>query len=176
MRLVIIPQLKQHSDSFTAKAAKPKTERQLRLENEKAERAIARNMQDQRKIGDSREKSLNFPRKEVYAGKVADSIKRFSYLLGQTELFRHFCNLKEQREPEFAKLLPESENKCIQKKTKPDGQHRGQKTVKEDDEELLAADKQGDDSQLARYDEPFVFTESPSYTKGGSMRDYQVQG
>jgi len=26
--------------------------------------------------------------------KSADSIKRFSYLLGQTDLFRHFCDLK----------------------------------------------------------------------------------
>ncbi|KAA1102342.1 hypothetical protein PGT21_019144 [Puccinia graminis f. sp. tritici] len=160
--------------STTDAAAKPKTERQLRLDNEKAERAIARN--DQRKIGDARDESLNFRRKEMDAGKVADSIKRFSYLLGQTELFRHFCDLKAQREPEFAKLLAESEKMCSKNKTKPKGQHRGRKTEKEEDEELLAADKQGDDSQSAADDEPFVFTESPSYVKGGTMRDYQVQG
>ncbi|KNZ59468.1 uncharacterized protein VP01_1726g5 [Puccinia sorghi] len=113
------------------------------------------------------------------AGKIADSIKRFSYLLGQTELFRHFCDLKAQREPEFAKLLAESEKMCS-KKAKPKGQHRGRKTEKEEDEELLAAekrgDKQGDESQSATDDEPFVFTESPSYVKGGTMRDYQIQG
>ena len=26
--------------------------------------------------------------------KSADSIKRFTYLLGQTDLFKHFCDLK----------------------------------------------------------------------------------
>jgi hypothetical protein len=48
------------------------------------------------------------------------------------------------------------------------GQHRGRKTEKEEDEELLAAekrgDKQGDDSHSTADDEPFVFTESPSCT------------
>lgn len=63
--------------------------------------------------------------------KSADSIKRFTYLLGQTDLFKHFCDLKvrteplrylrsplltrvslsqAQRDPTFAKLLAEAEN------------------------------------------------------------------
>ncbi|PLW46886.1 hypothetical protein PCANC_06604 [Puccinia coronata f. sp. avenae] len=162
----------------TGVVPKPKTERQLMLDNEKAERAIARN--DQKKIGEAREESLKFRRKEMDAGKIADSIKRFSYLLGQTELFRHFCDLKAQREPEFAKLLAESEKMITKNKAKVKGQHRGRKTEKEEDEELLAAekrgDKQGDDSHSTADDEPFVFTESPSYVKGGTMRDYQIQG
>ncbi|POW18921.1 hypothetical protein PSHT_05280, partial [Puccinia striiformis] len=164
--------------STTEAGDKPKTERQLRLDNEKAERAIARS--DQKKIGDARDESLHSRRQEMHAGKVADSIKRFSYLLGQTELFRHFTDLKAQREPEFAKLLAESEKMCSKNKAKSKGQSRGRKTEKEEDEELLAAekrgDKLGDDSQSTSDDEPFVFTESPSYVKGGIMRDYQVQG
>ncbi|KAI9600087.1 hypothetical protein KEM48_000303 [Puccinia striiformis f. sp. tritici PST-130] len=164
--------------STTEASDKPKTERQLRLDNEKAERAVARS--DQKKIGDARDESLHSRRQEMHAGKVADSIKRFSYLLGQTELFRHFTDLKAQREPEFAKLLAESEKMCSKNKAKSKGQSRGRKTEKEEDEELLAAekrgDKLGDDSQSTSDDEPFVFTESPSYVKGGIMRDYQVQG
>merc|ERR1719487_1317823 len=40
--------------------------------------------------------------------KSSDSIKRFTYLLGQTDLFKHFCDLKAQRDPDFAKLLEEA--------------------------------------------------------------------
>lgn len=55
---------------------------------------------------------------------LADSIKRFSYLLGQTDLFRHFCDLKKQREPEFAKLLEESENANKEKEGRKAGRAR----------------------------------------------------
>lgn len=47
--------------------------------------------------------------------KSADSIKRFTYLLGQTDLFKHFCDLKAQRDPMFAKLLAEAESAGKQK-------------------------------------------------------------
>lgn len=41
--------------------------------------------------------------------KSADSIKRFTYLLGQTDLFKHFCDLKvrllfQQCEGSYAEL------------------------------------------------------------------------
>lgn len=49
--------------------------------------------------------------------KSADSIKRFSYLLGQTDLFRHFCDLKAQRDPVFKAMLAESE-RALDKGTK----------------------------------------------------------
>ena len=52
---------------------------------------------------------------------AADSIKRFSYLLGQTDLFQHFCDLKAQRDPEFAKLLDESQKVLSEKATKGKG-------------------------------------------------------
>ncbi|CAH7684062.1 SNF2 family N-terminal domain-domain-containing protein [Phakopsora pachyrhizi] len=157
-------------------ASKPKTERQLRLESEKAERAIAR--EGQRKMRHAREENLKSRRKEVDAGKVSDSIKRFGYLLGQTDLFRHFCDLKAQREPEFAKLLAESE-KVSNNKAKQKNNQRKRKTEMEEDAELLAAEKRGDkdgDGDTINDDEPFMFTESPSYVKGGKMRDYQIQG
>lgn len=37
---------------------------------------------------------LSSRRQKQASLKSSDSIKRFSYLLGQTELFRHFCDLK----------------------------------------------------------------------------------
>ncbi|KAM0747938.1 hypothetical protein T439DRAFT_305108 [Meredithblackwellia eburnea MCA 4105] len=107
--------------------------------------------------------------------KSADSIKRFSYLLGQTELFRHFCDLKAERDPEFAAMLAESEKARAQTQTKGkkiDGTSRKRKSEKEEDAELLVTeDKEGETP-----DGPFTFTESPAYVKGGKMRDYQVAG
>lgn len=32
-------------------------------------------------------------------------MKRFNYLLGQTELFQHFIDIKRERDPEFAAML-----------------------------------------------------------------------
>lgn len=101
-------------------------------------------------------------RKEAQAAlKSADSIKRFAYLLGQTDLFRHFCDLKAERDPEFAAMLAESEKqlgkgKAVPKKGKVGA--RGRKTEKEEDDELLAASKDDDKDDT----EPFVFTESPA--------------
>ncbi|GAA6060422.1 hypothetical protein JCM10212_002190 [Sporobolomyces blumeae] len=104
----------------------------------------------------------------------ADSIKRFTYLLGQTDLFKHFCDLKAQRDPEFAKLLAEAENAGKQKGRRGKAaSSRGRKSEKEEDAELLAEGKgDGDEGEEG----PFVFTESPAFVKGGKMREYQVQG
>ncbi|GAA5904621.1 uncharacterized protein JCM6883_003843 [Sporobolomyces salmoneus] len=106
--------------------------------------------------------------------KSADSIKRFTYLLGQTDLFKHFCDLKAQRDPMFARLLAEAESAGKQKGRRGKAaQSRGRKSEKEEDAELLAEGKgDGDDGEEG----PFVFTESPAFVKGGKMREYQVQG
>ena len=102
-------------------------------------------------------------RKDAQAAlKSADSLKRFAYLLGQTDLFRHFCDLKAERDPEFANMLAESEKqlgkgKAAQGKKGKVGA-RGRKTEKEEDDELLAATKDEEKDE----DEPFVFTESPA--------------
>ncbi|KAM0790897.1 hypothetical protein ACM66B_004735 [Microbotryomycetes sp. NB124-2] len=115
---------------------------------------------------------LSSRRAEQASLKSADTIKRFSYLLGQTDLFRHFCDLKAQRDPSFAALLQESEKARGQKKARGKATtSRGRKTEKEEDEELLAENKQEDAEEG-----PIVFTESPAYVKGGKMRDYQIQG
>lgn len=85
-------------------------------------------------------------------------MKRFSYLLGQTELFQHFIDIKKGRDPEFARLLAESQDNTRKgkgkKKAAGAGGNRTRKTEKEEDEELM----QGEEGE----DEPYVFSESPS--------------
>ncbi|KAI8063603.1 SNF2 family N-terminal domain-containing protein [Gongronella butleri] len=88
-------------------------------------------------------------------------VKRYRYLLGQTELFAHFLNLAESKDPALKTVLAE------QKQTKPVTRRR--KTEKEEDEEIL----QDESSEGDVYT---VFTESPKYVTGGTLREYQVQG
>ncbi|KAI8344263.1 SNF2 family N-terminal domain-containing protein [Chlamydoabsidia padenii] len=90
-------------------------------------------------------------------------LKRYRYLLGQTDLFAHFLDLKTEKDDAMATVL---EEKRLSKTG--DGSKRRRKTEKEEDEELLK-----DDINT----EPMtVFTESPAYVTGGKLRDYQVQG
>lgn len=148
-----------------------KTPRQLEKEKEKESQKAQRTEVRQAtkaKLA-ARNQDLNTKRSAVNRSKGADSLKRFSYLLGQTELFQHFVDLRKDRDPEFAKLLEESEAAKVKKgKRKSEaGGNRRRKTEKEEDEELLRETEE---------DESFVFEESPPYVTGGTMRDYQVQG
>lgn len=143
-----------------------KTPRQLEKEREKNERAAAR--KQEKAVKAAQNETLASTRQEMSKSKLADSMKRFTYLLGQTELFQHFIDIKKERDEEFAKMLEESQAASA-KKAKKGGDNRRRKTEKEEDEELL---KEGNDEE----EESFVFNESPAYVKGGKMRDYQVQG
>ncbi|KAK9722597.1 chromatin remodeling complex Adenosinetriphosphatase [Basidiobolus ranarum] len=100
--------------------------------------------------------------------KLKETIKRYRYLLGQTDLFSHFINLKKEKNEEFRTLLEES-LADDGKEESHDGTRRHRKTEKEEDEELLKAEKHILDS-------PTVFTKSPKYVEGGTMRDYQIHG
>lgn len=84
---------------------------------------------------------------------MTDSAKRFSYLLGLTDLFRHFIGANE----EFKAAMEEAERQNKQKKIK-DGEHRRRKTEKEEDDELL----QDEDSEGGGT----VFRESPACKSG----------
>lgn len=137
---------------------------------------VSRDREEARKKRAAQASDLSTTRAKQNSRKVADSMKRFTYLLGQTELFQHFIDIKKDRDPEFAKLLAESQNKANAKKAGKgkrrggasddnEGGSRRRKTEKEEDEELL---QDNDDDE-----EQFVFHESPPYVKGGTMRDYQ---
>ncbi|KAI5811750.1 chromatin remodelling complex ATPase chain ISW1 [Peziza echinospora] len=96
--------------------------------------------------------------------KSSDSAKRYSYLLGLTDLFRHFIG----NNAEFQKVIAEADRK--KSKGKNNGDNRRRRTEQEEDEELLQDERvEGDEAGT-------IFTESPSYITGGKMRDYQVAG
>ncbi|KAK3054669.1 chromatin remodeling complex Adenosinetriphosphatase [Extremus antarcticus] len=109
--------------------------------------------------------------------KEDDSIRRFRYLLGLTDLFRHFID--SNPDPKIRGIMEEidrqdqeeEENKLAGNKRK--GGAAGPKrrrTEKEEDAELL---RQG---KLEGKAEHTIFRESPSFIDTGEMRDYQVAG
>ncbi|KAK0553393.1 chromatin remodeling complex Adenosinetriphosphatase [Tilletia horrida] len=164
-------------DTSTTLDSPSKSQRQMEKQREREEQAAQRS--EARKEGLAKKaaqnQNLDMTREQLAQSKLADSMKRFGYLLGQTELFQHFIDIKKERDPKFAALLAESEQQQ-QKKGKrkakgsgADGGNRRRKTEKEEDEELL----NNEDDEA---DQAFRFESSPSYVKGGTMRDYQVQG
>jgi len=95
---------------------------------------------------------------------MSASAKRFDYLLQQTELFSHFMGSK-SNSPQKSKAG--RKKKVVEGRVEGDSRHR--KTEQEEDEELLS-DLNAAKSNVIQFDE------SPTYIKGGTMRDYQVRG
>ncbi|KAF1354701.1 SNF2 family helicase/ATPase [Delphinella strobiligena] len=108
--------------------------------------------------------------------KEDDSIRRFRYLLGLTDLFRHFIDTNPN--PEIRGIIAEIDRqdaeeakkagKATARKGGASGDRR-RRTEKEEDAELLKAGKSESNEQVT------IFRESPSYIQG-EMRDYQVAG
>ncbi|KAF2812362.1 uncharacterized protein BDZ99DRAFT_265269 [Mytilinidion resinicola] len=105
-----------------------------------------------------------------------DSIRRFRYLLGLTDLFRHFIDsnpnprIKEIM-AEIDRQNAEDEAKAKSNKIRKGGAaaERRRRTEQEEDAELIREEKRGGHDET-------VFRESPGFVQGGTMRDYQVQG
>ncbi|OLL24079.1 ISWI chromatin-remodeling complex ATPase ISW2 [Neolecta irregularis DAH-3] len=96
------------------------------------------------------------------AAKDQDSKKRLAFLLGQSEIFRHFI-----AEADYNEIMQQrAKNGC---KAKTNDTRHGRKTEQEEDAELLQ-------DEQAEPEGNYVFQGSPSFVKGGLMRDYQVQG
>ncbi|KAJ3384883.1 hypothetical protein HDU84_002588 [Entophlyctis sp. JEL0112] len=133
--------------------------------------------------------------------KAADSMKRYSYLLGQTDLFgeapltplhfikprgrrlsnspvfahpptAHFINLKKMRNDDI-NLLNDARESEKQKKAAESTKNssRRHRLTEKEEDEALLQQDAAEDD-----DSVFVFNESPAYVVGGKMRDYQIQG
>lgn len=105
-----------------------------------------------------------------------DSIRRFRYLLGLTDLFRHF--IETNPNPRIKEIMVEidRQNAEAEKAAKKGTNRKGgaandkrRRTEAEEDAELLKDEKVGGSAET-------VFRESPGFIKGGEMRDYQVAG
>lgn len=108
--------------------------------------------------------------------KENDSIRRFRYLLGLTDLFRHFIDTNPN--PRIREIMAEIDRqdeqeaaKAIKKGIVRKGGAAAlkRKTEQEEDAELLRDEKRGAATQT-------IFQASPAYIQGGEMRDYQVAG
>ncbi|KAI1091325.1 SWI/SNF family of DNA-dependent ATPase [Rostrohypoxylon terebratum] len=106
--------------------------------------------------------------------KEDDSIRRFRYLLGLTDLFRHF--IETNPNPKIRDIMHEIDRQNEQStKSKKKGVRQGgaetgrtRRTEAEEDEELLKDERQGGSAET-------VFRESPPFIQG-QMRDYQIAG
>lgn len=107
--------------------------------------------------------------------KEDDTVRRFRYLLGLTDLFRHF--IETNPNPKIREVMAEidRQNEADAIRAKKGHNRKGgaaggkRKTEQEEDAELLKDEKRGTTTQT-------VFRDSPAFIQGGEMRDYQVQG
>ncbi|KAL8907292.1 MAG: hypothetical protein Q9171_005911 [Xanthocarpia ochracea] len=108
--------------------------------------------------------------------KEDDSIRRFRYLLGLTDLFRHFIDASPN--PRIKEIMAEIDRQNEEQVAKAKKGHartggaaggRMRRTEQEEDAELLKDEKRGGKAET-------VFRESPAFVQNGEMRDYQVAG
>ncbi|KAI4861413.1 SWI/SNF family of DNA-dependent ATPase [Hypoxylon rubiginosum] len=105
--------------------------------------------------------------------KEDDSIRRFRYLLGLTDLFRHF--IETNPNPKIREIMHEIDRQNDESSKSKKGSRQGgaetgraRRTEAEEDEELLKDERHGGSAET-------VFRESPPFIQG-LMRDYQIAG
>lgn len=104
-----------------------------------------------------------------------DSIRRFRYLLGLTDLFRHF--IETNPNPRIQEIMHEIDRQNAETEKAKNARNRQggaanerrRRTEAEEDAELLKDEKAGGSAETS-------FRDSPGFIKGGEMRDYQVAG
>ncbi|XP_031801066.1 probable global transcription activator SNF2L1 isoform X2 [Sarcophilus harrisii] len=102
----------------------------------------------------------------------ADRAKRFEFLLKQTELFAHFMQPTTQKSPPSPSKVKTGHSRGKQDEKQSllsAGDYRRRLTEREEDEELIS-ENENTSNVCVR------FETSPSYVKGGTLRDYQVRG
>ncbi|GAB6033284.1 SWI/SNF- matrix-associated actin-dependent regulator of chromatin sub A member 5 [Chamberlinius hualienensis] len=104
-----------------------------------------------------------------------DRSKRFDYLLEQTEIFAHFMNTSNAAKGAGSPIKirpgrPKLKKNDEKAKLSAVGDHRHRKTEQEEDEELMSESNKIATKSCIR------FEASPTYVKGGELRDYQVRG
>ncbi|EHA48348.1 hypothetical protein MCOR27_004146 [Pyricularia oryzae] len=106
--------------------------------------------------------------------KEDDTLRRFRYLLGLTDLFRHF--IETNPDPNIRNIMEkiDAQNQEATKGKKGASRQGGassgrvRRTEAEEDAELLKDEKHGGSAET-------VFRESPAFIQG-TMRDYQIAG
>src|ERR1700722_12900707 len=117
---------------------------------------------------------MALPEQSLTDSQEDDSIRRFRYLLGLTDLFRHF--IETNPNPRVQAIMHEidRQNEEAAQTKKSRGRQGGasnkrrRRTEAEEDAELLKDEKAGGSAET-------VFRESPGFIQG-QMRDYQVAG
>ncbi|KAF7554818.1 hypothetical protein G7046_g6710 [Stylonectria norvegica] len=134
-------------------------------------------------LGDGRKRrtEVNQLRRSIFGkkhdrlgeSKEDDTIRRFRYLLGLTDLFRHF--IETNPDPKIRDIMSEIDRQNAEaarsKKTGRQGgatSERIRRTEAEEDAELVKDEKHGGSVETA-------FRDSPAFIQG-LMRDYQVAG
>ncbi|KAJ1557479.1 hypothetical protein HK096_007075, partial [Nowakowskiella sp. JEL0078] len=102
-----------------------------------------------------------------------DKLKRYAFLLGQTQIFSHFIKDLKAKGVDVSSIEGEIESNTDKSSSEAAKVGRKRKTEKEEDEDLLNNEE---NAEVVLTLDTTIFNESPSYVVGGKMRDYQVQG
>ena len=126
-----------------------------------------------------RRRELDEAKQSMESQKLKDTVDRYKFLLGKSELFAHFIHSKglvEAAEVAASSNAGKKGKAAATTKKAEGSSRRGRKTEKEEDEELLKDELEEDNDTAAPLSTETVFSASPKYVTGGTMRDYQVQG